>query len=241
MTDASSGDFNGCAASTELGGDADRAKYSAQRQTGKPLPDLRSGGTLSLVGMRKTVTRKKVLTTGDVARICQVAPRTVSKWFDTGALKGYRVPGSRDRRIPIEDLIRFMQNNGMPLRGLTGAVTNVLIASNDDELAATMADILNQHLAIEAETVRSAFAAGVVAAQTPPDVMIVDANVNDFRRAEFCSAAREQESLRNTRLVAIASDATDASALRASGFDACLIRPVSRDALLSAVESPTRR
>ncbi|NLE61752.1 MAG: helix-turn-helix domain-containing protein, partial [Planctomycetes bacterium] len=25
---------------------------------------------------------KDVLTTGDVARICNVAPRTVSKWFD---------------------------------------------------------------------------------------------------------------------------------------------------------------
>lgn len=37
-----------------------------------------------------------VYTTGEVARICQVAPRTVSKWFDTGRLKGYRIAGSPD-------------------------------------------------------------------------------------------------------------------------------------------------
>ena len=30
-----------------------------------------------------TATESTVYTTGDVARICQVAPRTVSKWFDT--------------------------------------------------------------------------------------------------------------------------------------------------------------
>ena len=41
---------------------------------------------------------KKVFTTGQVAKICKVAPRTVSKWFDTGRLRGYRIPGSQDRR-----------------------------------------------------------------------------------------------------------------------------------------------
>ena len=52
---------------------------------------------------------KDILTTGEVARICNVAPRTVSKWFDTGQLRGYRIPGSKDRRIPLAQLIRFMK------------------------------------------------------------------------------------------------------------------------------------
>ena len=54
----------------------------------------------------KTKEYKDVLTTGEVAKICNVAPRTVSKWFDTGALTGYRIPGSKDRRIPLTQLIR---------------------------------------------------------------------------------------------------------------------------------------
>ena len=49
---------------------------------------------------------KKVFTTGQVAKICKVAPRTVSKWFDSGRLRGYRIPGSQDRRIPREHLGR---------------------------------------------------------------------------------------------------------------------------------------
>src|SRR5205823_90621 len=43
---------------------------------------------------------KTIFTTGQVAKICKVAPRTVSKWFDSGRLRGYRIPGSQDRRIP---------------------------------------------------------------------------------------------------------------------------------------------
>jgi len=55
----------------------------------------------------------KVYTTGQVAKICKVAPRTVSKWFDSGRLKGYRIPGSQDRRIPREYLIVFLKEHGM--------------------------------------------------------------------------------------------------------------------------------
>jgi excisionase family DNA binding protein len=61
---------------------------------------------------------KKVFTTGQVAKICQVAPRTVSKWFDSGKLRGYRIPGSQDRRIPRDQLIRFLKENNMPLGAL---------------------------------------------------------------------------------------------------------------------------
>lgn len=60
---------------------------------------------------------KHVLTTGEAARLCSVAPRTVSKWFDGGRLAGYRIPGSKDRRIPRDTLVRFMRQHGIPIPG----------------------------------------------------------------------------------------------------------------------------
>jgi two-component system, OmpR family, response regulator RpaA len=57
----------------------------------------------------------KVLTTGQVATLCNVAPRTVVKWIDEGRLIGYRIPGSQDRRVPREHLVRFLKDHGMPL------------------------------------------------------------------------------------------------------------------------------
>ena len=56
----------------------------------------------------------KVLTTGEVAEICNVASRTVGKWFDKKLLKGYRIPGSKDRRIPIPELVAFMKKYDIP-------------------------------------------------------------------------------------------------------------------------------
>lgn len=58
-----------------------------------------------------------VLTTGMVAKVCHVAARTVSKWIDSGILRGYRVPSLNnhggDRRVLKSDLVQFMQQNGM--------------------------------------------------------------------------------------------------------------------------------
>jgi excisionase family DNA binding protein len=58
---------------------------------------------------------KKVFTTGQVAKICRVSSRVVGKWFDSGKLRGYRIPGHQDRRIPRDQLIRFLKEHGLPL------------------------------------------------------------------------------------------------------------------------------
>lgn len=55
----------------------------------------------------------KLYTTGEIARICHVTPHTVAKWFDSGLLKGFLEPRSRSRRIPHDQLLSFMQSNGL--------------------------------------------------------------------------------------------------------------------------------
>lgn len=57
---------------------------------------------------------RKVLTTGQISTLCSVAPRTVSKWIDTGLLKGHRIPGSKDRRVLYSDLKAFMIKHEVP-------------------------------------------------------------------------------------------------------------------------------
>jgi excisionase family DNA binding protein len=57
---------------------------------------------------------KTVFTTGEAAEICKVSQQTIIRCFDSGRLRGFRVPGSRFRRIPREALIAFMKDNGIP-------------------------------------------------------------------------------------------------------------------------------
>lgn len=65
-------------------------------------------------------TRKgNVLTTGEIAAVCRVSSRTACRWIDDGHLKGYRIPGSRDRRATADAVEQFLRANGMPVEWLT--------------------------------------------------------------------------------------------------------------------------
>jgi excisionase family DNA binding protein len=64
---------------------------------------------------KSAVVRPHTYTTGSAAKLCGVSPRTVTKWTDSGQLKHYRIPGSRDRRIYAHHLADFMRANGMDL------------------------------------------------------------------------------------------------------------------------------
>lgn len=74
-----------------------------------------------------------VYTTGQVAKVCKVAPRTVSNWFERGRLQGYRIPGSLDRRIPRHHLLRFLMDHQMGIGALEeiGDAYRVLYVGND--------------------------------------------------------------------------------------------------------------
>jgi two-component system, OmpR family, response regulator RpaA len=62
--------------------------------------------------------QRQVFTTGRIAKGCMVAQRTVSRWIDSGLLKGYRIPGSHDRRVTRAELLRFLAEYGMPTEWL---------------------------------------------------------------------------------------------------------------------------
>ena len=71
---------------------------------------------------------KEVFTIGDVAALCSVSPRTAGKWFDSGRLRGYRLPGSQKRRIPREYLKKFLKEHGFPVGDLDAAEENPPVA-----------------------------------------------------------------------------------------------------------------
>jgi two-component system, OmpR family, response regulator RpaA len=169
---------------------------------------------------------KKVLTTGEVAKICQVAPRTVSKWFDSGQLRGYRVPGSKDRRIPVAELVQFMREHGLPLGDLAPEGVRILIIGPDRELNASLAAGLARHGGYETETTESAFSAGLLAAQRCPNIVLVDTQTPDLRADNICEAIRSGAPTGNIKVVALATGSSS-DQLHGFGFDRILVRPVT--------------
>lgn len=73
--------------------------------------------------------------TGQVARICMVAPRVAARWIDAGKLAGYRLPLSRDRRVLRADLVRFMRENGLPMARLEEVSPRALLVGLEPHAA----------------------------------------------------------------------------------------------------------
>lgn len=184
---------------------------------------------------------KNVLTTGDVARICHVAPRTVSKWFDSGQLKGYRIPGSRDRRIPLSELVRFMKLHNMPVDALPVGKTRVLIVDADAESGGSLARLLRDKADYEVETVGTTFETGLIAQKFSPHVMLISLLSGDIDATEICKSVRTDEDLQAVKLIAVANHLSEAeqSALLQKGFDGYISKDTAPEEVIRRVERAT--
>lgn len=149
----------------------------------------------------------KVFTTGQVAKICKVAPRTVSKWFDSGRLKGYRIPGSQDRRIPREYLIKFLKEHGMPLGDLEDeAMAKVLIVSQDQILIENLKRELPPEKSFKLSVAASGFEAGIQAESFHPDSIVVDYSIGRTEALQICQNLRRNTEYAETILIALLPD-----------------------------------
>ena len=181
---------------------------------------------------------KDVLTTGEVAKICSVAPRTVSKWFDSGALHGYRIPGSKDRRIPLNQLIRFMKQHGMPLNGLMTGSTRVLIVDDEQDIVEVLEKILEDEAKYEVEVCRGGFEAGVTADKLRPHVILLDMHLATIDAKEVCRQVKNSPDLQLTKVIAMSGKLNDeeAKALGQFGFDGFLRKPFHVRQVMEAIE-----
>lgn len=181
---------------------------------------------------------KEVLTTGQVAKICRVAPRTVSKWFDTGQLRGYRIPGSKDRRIPLSQLIRFMKAYGIPMTGLESGSPRVLIVDEDSDLIELIARSLNDTGRFDTRMATSAFEAGAVAHDFKPQIIVVDVDLPGICGRALTRYVGAHPEFQDCRLVGISASMTDADrqSLIQEGFTDTLAKPFSIRELVDVLD-----
>jgi excisionase family DNA binding protein len=182
---------------------------------------------------------KDILTTGEVARICKVAPRTVSKWVDTGQLRGYRIPGSRDRRIPLQQLIRFMRAHGMPLDDLDTGETRVLFVDQDDDLCALVRRALANTGRFAVRIASSAFEAGAMMTEFQPQVVLADVDVPGVEGRSLARFAAGRSELAGIHLIAMSASLTslDHQMLLQQGFHTTLAKPFDIRELTEAIEN----
>src|SRR6186997_263354 len=181
-----------------------------------------------------SATTKTVFTTGEAAKICKVSQQTIIRCFDNGTLKGFRVPGSRFRRIPRNELYSFMRDNGIPTDALESGKRKVLIVDDDEELVELLSDTFERDGRFEIRTANNGFDAGMLVKEFRPDLVVLDIMLPDINGKEVCQRVRSDSTLEAVKIICISGmvEQDKVSDLRAAGADDFVQKPFTVDKLM---------
>jgi excisionase family DNA binding protein len=182
---------------------------------------------------------KAVYTTGEVADICKISQQTVIRCFDEGRLRGFRVPGSRFRRIPRDALISFMKANQIPLDRLDADKHRVLIVDDDRAIVEMLTDLLRSDGRFEVKSAANGYDAGLLTVQFRPDVILLDYLLPDLNGNVVCQRIRANPELSDTKIIIVSGAVRqeEIDQLRAAGADEFIRKPFDVGRIIAAIST----
>jgi len=183
--------------------------------------------------------QKHIFTTGEAAEICKVSQQTIIRCFDSGRLKGFRVPGSRFRRIPRDELIRFMKNNNIPTEGFDSGKRRVLVVDDDEQIVELFCDALSRDDRFEVRTANTGYDAGLLTHQFKPDLMILDYMLPDVNGNKVCQRVRNDPEMAGMKVVIVSGvvNQDEIDTLMEAGADEFVKKPFDIEKLVKRMET----
>lgn len=180
---------------------------------------------------------KTVFTTGEAAEICKVSQQTIIRCFDSGRLKGFRVPGSRFRRIPRDALTQFMKENGIPPDALESGKSKILVVDDDPEIVELFVDVLERDGRFEVKTANTGYDAGIITSEFEPDLIILDYMLPDINGNVVCKTIRTKPEMEHTKIIIVSGvvNQDEINELLRSGADEFVKKPFNIEKLIERV------
>lgn len=182
-------------------------------------------------------TDKKVFTTGEAASVCRVSQQTIIRCFDNGRLQGFRVPGSKFRRIPRDELLRFMRDNNIPTDALEGSRRRILVVDDDAQIVDLLHEMLKRDSRFEIQSASNGYDAGLLTERFRPHLIVLDYMLPDLNGDVVCERIRENEDLRETKILFVSGvvERDRIDALLRAGADGFLKKPFTVGSLLDEI------
>lgn len=201
-------------------------------------PKIDNGGSATLHRASVPEWRMKaVFTTGEIAEICKISQQTVIRCFDSGRLKGFRVPGSKFRRVPRAELIAFMKQNSIPIENLDSGKRRVLIVDDDPAIVDMLTDLLGRDGRFDVKSASNGFDAGALTKEYKPDVLLLDYLLPDVNGNVVCQRVRSDPELAHTKIIIVSGAVapSELEKLRAAGADDFIKKPFDIEKLIERI------
>jgi len=180
---------------------------------------------------------KAVFTTGEAADVCKVSQQTIIRCFDSGRLRGFRVPGSRFRRIPRDALLAFMKENGIPPDSLDSGKRKILVVDDDPEIVELFVDVLERDGRFEVKTAATGYDAGVATQEFMPDLVILDYMLPDVNGNVVCQTIRKNPNFEHMKIIIVSGvvNQDEINDLLKAGADDFVKKPFNIEKLIERV------
>jgi excisionase family DNA binding protein len=150
---------------------------------------------------------ENVLTVFKASKYCNVSPKTIINWVESGHIKAYKTVGGH-RRINKTDLETFMAKQGI-------IVETIVQALEEDEFD------------YEVISASDGFEAGIQVNHFAPNLLILDIMMPDIKGYEVCKKIKENPDTKDTKIIVLSAylDEDKFKKMKEHGADACFSKP----------------
>ncbi|MHA7878669.1 MAG: response regulator [Saccharospirillum sp.] len=179
----------------------------------------------------------KTLTPGEIAKLCDVHQRTVSRWIASGKLKGHQLPGRGDYRVVEADFVAFAKAHQLPISLEPPKPPTILVIDDEAPVRRALRRVLTQagYEVVEAE---NSFTAGALVERRQPSLITLDLMMPGIRVDHVFDFLSSQSEIAGIPVVVIS--AAPESALQSAhrhGAAAVIPKPFNNQTLLECIAS----
>jgi excisionase family DNA binding protein len=170
------------------------------------------------------------LTVYKASQMCNVSSKSIINWIEAGHIKAYKTVGGH-RRIKQEDLVAFMQRQGIPIpdKTPTDGRKKILVVDDDPIIVETIVQALEEdEHDYEVISAADGFEAGLQVNHFCPDLLILDIMMPDIKGNEVCKKVKTNPETSNTKIIVLSAylDEEKFKEMKSHGADMCFSKPL---------------
>lgn len=171
-----------------------------------------------------------ILTVFKASKQCNVSPKTIINWIESGHITAYKTVGGH-RRIKQSDLVAFMTKQGIPISEDTPVEERIRILVVDDDpiIVETIVQSLEEdEHDYEVISASDGFEAGIQVSHFKPHLLILDIMMPDIKGYEVCKKIKNDEETKDIKIIVLSAylDEEKFKKMKEHGADVCFSKPL---------------
>ena len=171
-----------------------------------------------------------ILTVFKASKQCNVSPKTIINWIESGHITAYKTVGGH-RRIKKADLVAFMTKQGIPISEDTPVEERIRILVVDDDpiIVETIVQSLEEdEHDYEVISASDGFEAGIQVSHFKPHLLILDIMMPDIKGYEVCKKIKSDEETKDIKIIVLSAylDEEKFKKMKEYGADVCFSKPL---------------